>query len=491
MTVRYYSSVASEKTLNGFINAGALSFVVSDTIGLPNSFPYTLALDYETVSEELVNVTNAAGTTLTVDARGIDGTTATSHNAGARVRHVTSARDFTDSRAHENSSDEVHGLGPGEVIVGTTSTQTLSNKTFVDAQGTFLNPDFNLTGTAVSSWVRTPAGADTVVAQELVNGAEQTFALFNNGHVKVRNSAALDASVTARRFSFTMSDGTTERVYIAASGEVVSLPRSGTAASNGGFKVIDPGDDVARKLLQVRNSADTLDKFVVSSGGGVSVTTSDNNTMGFLLKAPAVPAVDWFRITDNADVPVVHVDSGGELNVMRRMDVFNDDLPGSPTLQVKANAAQSVSIQTWETSAGSDIARIRNDGSADFTSVVTTTGIVTAAAGWSTTAQIAVVKAGIATIVLRMLRTGASIPADPGGDLFGDPALGTIAAAFRPHTAFGANPMVFQVSQTTSNGNMQLIPSTGDMNIQSWSTDNQITTGVEVRVTMTYPLNFT
>jgi hypothetical protein len=474
----------------GSITSGQTSITVSNTVGLPVQFPYTLALDYESPTEELVDVTAAAGPVLTVT-RGVDGTSAASHADNARVRHTSSGRDFADSRNHENSANGVHGLSGGEDIVGTTKVQTLTNKTVVDLQGSLLNPDINLTGANVINTVRTPAGAGSSLWLDFTNGTDQVLALQNDGQIKVRNTVAMDTATTTRRLSLVMSDGTTERLYLTTTGMAVSIPRSGTADTEGGLKVLDPGDSVTRKLIQVRNSADTTDKFVVSGGGGVNVTVSDNNTTGITVKGPAAPAVDLFRVTDSADVPLVHVDTAGELNAMRRMDIFNDDLPGSPTLQVKANATQSVSIQTWETSTGSDIARIRNDGSADFTSVVTTTGIVTAAAGWSVSAQIAVVKAGIATILLRMLRTGASIVADPGGDLFGDPALGTISAAFRPHSAFGANPMVFQVSQTTANGNMQLIPSTGDMNIQSWSTDNQINTGVEVRVTMTYPLNFT
>lgn len=491
MTVRYYSSVASEKTLTGTITAGQTTMVVSNTIGLPGLFPYTLAVDYETISEELVNVTNAAGTTLTID-RAIDGTSASSHNAGARVRHVTSARDFTDSRTHENSDDGVHGLSPGEEIVGTDKVQTLTNKTFVNAQGTFLNPDFNLTGTNVSSWVRTPAGADTVVAQEMVNGAEQTAALFNNGHWKIRNPVALDTATTTRRLSVTMSNGTTERFYIEASGEATSAPRAGTPAVNGGFKVIDPGDDVARKLFQARNSADTLDKFVVTSGGGVSITTSDNNTIPLRVKAPAVPAVDWLDIVDSTDVKVIYVDTSGEFNAQRRMDIFNDDLPAQPTLQVKANAAQTASIQTWESSAGSDMARVRADGSSDFTSVVTSGNpVFTAAAGWSLTAALANVKAGIATIHINLLRTGTSITASADGDLTGDPALGTVAAAFRPHTSFGAESLVHLATTPTGSGATVLNASTGDMNIINFSGNGTIFNGINLRFTMVYPLAFT
>jgi hypothetical protein len=99
-------------------------------VGFPASTPYILALDYNTPSEEIVLVTAQAGTTLTIT-RAYDGTSGTSHNSGAGVRHTWTAKDGNDSRAHEGSNQGVHGLGALSAVVGTTDTQTLSNKTLI------------------------------------------------------------------------------------------------------------------------------------------------------------------------------------------------------------------------------------------------------------------------------------------------------------------------------------------------------------------------
>lgn len=130
MVVRFYSSTSQPTTLA--LNATAASTVieVAALVGYPGSYPYTLCLDYDTGLRELVEVTNAAGTTLTVT-RGVDGTSAVDHSAGAVVRHVSSARDYADSRAHENADSGVHGV-TGDVV-GTTDTQTLTNKTISGA----------------------------------------------------------------------------------------------------------------------------------------------------------------------------------------------------------------------------------------------------------------------------------------------------------------------------------------------------------------------
>src|SRR5678815_5156333 len=125
MTVRYYSSVAQPTTLALNLTGASTVMEVTAAVGYPSSFPFTVCVDFDTALRELVTVTNAAGTTWTVT-RGSDGTSSIAHSAGATVRHVSSARDYADSRSHENAAMGVHGIS-GDVV-GDTDVQTLTNK---------------------------------------------------------------------------------------------------------------------------------------------------------------------------------------------------------------------------------------------------------------------------------------------------------------------------------------------------------------------------
>lgn len=144
MPSRFYSSTSGLMQLVSPLTSSATSAAVDTVGGLPDT-PFTLVLDPSTTSEEIVTVTEISGETLTI-VRAQDGTSAVSHSAGAGVRHMATARDFTEFQEHIDQSTDVHGLTGGADLVGTSTAQVLTGKTISGADNTLSD----IPGTAIA-----------------------------------------------------------------------------------------------------------------------------------------------------------------------------------------------------------------------------------------------------------------------------------------------------------------------------------------------------
>jgi len=150
---RRYSSVSTETTLASAISSSATTMIVATgtasafmggvglTVG--NVDQFTIAIDPDTINEEIVFVTNVNSDTLTI-VRGRAGTSAITHAGGATVKHVLT------------SDDLVYFTTGVDSAVTLTGTQTLTNKT--------------LTAPTISTIVNTgtitlPTSTDTLVGK--------------------------------------------------------------------------------------------------------------------------------------------------------------------------------------------------------------------------------------------------------------------------------------------------------------------------------------
>lgn len=102
--MRYYSNTAVATTLenSGGVTPTYTQLILGSTTGYPTQFPFTVRLDPDTPTEELVNVTSGGGTAANpyVVQRGYDGTVARSHSQYAVVTHGFSAKDFKEPQDH-------------------------------------------------------------------------------------------------------------------------------------------------------------------------------------------------------------------------------------------------------------------------------------------------------------------------------------------------------------------------------------------------------
>ena len=134
--MRYYSSIAEDTATTSSVNSTDTTLPVTAIVGYPSSYPYTLVLAPDTASEELVSVTGVSAGSFTI-VRAQDGTTGVAHAIGTVVKHAVSGRDYTDAQNHYVANTGVHALAGA--VVGTTDTQTLTNKTMSGAVNTFTN----------------------------------------------------------------------------------------------------------------------------------------------------------------------------------------------------------------------------------------------------------------------------------------------------------------------------------------------------------------
>ena len=100
---RLYSSVSIETTLSSLLTSSATTLSVASgtaagllggvSLAAGNVDQFTVAIDPDTASEEIVFITANAGDNFTI-VRGRAGTSAIAHNSGALVRHVMTSDDL-------------------------------------------------------------------------------------------------------------------------------------------------------------------------------------------------------------------------------------------------------------------------------------------------------------------------------------------------------------------------------------------------------------
>jgi len=151
-TRREYAS-GKPTTLAANISSIATTINITGDTGWPTgatgNFFVTIAAN--TANEERVLCSSRTGTIVTVAAggRGADGTVASSHSAGNDIWPSFSKTDADEANAHTSASSSsatftIHGLANGSAVVGTTDTQTVSNKTLTSATlGNDLDADSN------------------------------------------------------------------------------------------------------------------------------------------------------------------------------------------------------------------------------------------------------------------------------------------------------------------------------------------------------------
>lgn len=362
---RFYSSTAQQTTLTGGVTSSGTSIAVASTTGFPGSLPFTLALDYGSSNEELVEVTAVASLTLTVT-RAIDGTSGSAHSAGAFVRHVSSARDFTDSRTHEAASTNVHGLTGGAAVVGTTQAQTLTNKTLTKALGSLQNITmFNAGVSGITQIIGDSLNPNASRLEIKDNESALNTMIFvrSNGNLAlVRNAADLDNTY---RIRLTESDQTTDRFYVLAGGTVNIAP---TAATTGvSLDIVAPDTSTTKRAFRIAASGGGTERFTVFNDGRVAIAGNAAAQNQLTVAAATAQSVDIMRVTDSTGT-LFSVGNAGKTVLNRGAIVAQPGTTSGAVLQVGgSNAGYTGNLEQWVSPSNTIVAKVDETGIFTFT----------------------------------------------------------------------------------------------------------------------------
>jgi hypothetical protein len=309
---RYYSSIAVETALGSSIPAQSqgqsnTSFIVGSVSGFPSSYPYTLLVDPDTSKEEVVTVTAGSGTTLTVT-RGSDNTQAVAHSAGAVVRHGVSGRDFRESENHiaargydidetiltAANQTHVHGIATGDgVIVGTSKSQTLTNKvyssgtftgSFTASAATFVSPTISgtpvITGLSSAGMVDTSATPKNYVdsilgsATSAAASAASAAASANAASTSANSASTSAASALASANAASTSAASALTSANAASTSAASASTSAASALNSANAASTSATSAANSANAAAASVATIASYATAAANSASAAAT-------------------------------------------------------------------------------------------------------------------------------------------------------------------------------------------------------------------------
>jgi hypothetical protein len=268
-----FSSTSIETTLQSAITtSGATSMTVASgtgtalmggvTLAAGNVDVFTVAIDVDTINEEIVFITNQTSDTMTI-VRGRAGTSPTTHTAGATVKHVLTSYDLNN---FQSTVPPVASLA----FSGSTSGTTTVQATAVAGTNTLTLPATNsdtlvgkaTTDTLTNKTLTTP----TITTPKIAIGysaktAAYTVASGDEGYLFSMNNAATQQFNIPTDATFNFAIGTVINfVWITGAGQ----PTIG-ATTPGTTTVISTGATSATPKLRAVNSAASAIKLAANS----------------------------------------------------------------------------------------------------------------------------------------------------------------------------------------------------------------------------------
>ena len=197
---RKYSSVSTQTTLAAGISSTATSMTVATgtgaallggvTLGAGAVDQFTVAIDPDTASEEIVFVTGVTSDTLTI-IRGRAGTSAITHSGGATVKHVLTGDDLNYFESTVSAA------------VTATGTATLTNKTIALGSNTVSGTKAQFNTAMTDADFATLDGSETLTNKTVALGSNTV-----SGTIAQFNTAVTDADFATLAGTETLTNKT-------------------------------------------------------------------------------------------------------------------------------------------------------------------------------------------------------------------------------------------------------------------------------------------
>ena len=261
---RQYSSISVETTLASSINTTATTITVATgtattlmggiTLAPANADIFTVALDADTVNEEIVFVTGVSGDTLTISrgqaGTGTAGVSGLSHTAGASVKHVLTSSDLIFFR---NNASPVASFGFSGSTSGTTT-----------VQATAVAGTTTLTLPAATDTLVGKATTDTLTNKTLTSPTITTPKITIDFNAQTGTTYSLVASDQDKLVTLSNANPITLTVppSVFSAGQLINIQQIGagqvTLAAGSGVTITSTGATSAAPKLRAQESAATV-----------------------------------------------------------------------------------------------------------------------------------------------------------------------------------------------------------------------------------------